>query len=77
VSFTEQTADRPGFATRWTAVPSNDGKPVLVAAAACLGGDGPTGVVTARTVTGAGFPDAALGPADRASAAAAACAYPA
>jgi len=77
VGFTEETADRPGFTARWTAVPSNDGKPVLVAAAACLGGDGPTGVVTARTVTRSGFPDAALAPADRAAAAAAACSYPA
>ena len=77
MSFTEETPDRPRFTARWTAVPSNDGRPVLVAAAACLGGDGPTGVVTARTVTGAGFPDAALSPADRTAAAAAACSYPA
>ena len=77
VAFTEQTADRASFTARWTAVSSTDGKPVLIAAAACLGGDGPTGVVTARTVTGSGFPDAALGPADRTSAAAAACSYPA
>ncbi|MCU7726807.1 hypothetical protein ODJ79_24015 [Actinoplanes sp. KI2] len=77
VAFTEKTADRPRFTARWTAVPAQDGKPVLVAAAACMGGDGPTGVVTARTVTGAGFPEATLAPADRASAAAAACSYPA
>ena len=77
VGFTEQTADRASFTARWPAVPSTDGKPVLIAAAACLGGDGPTAVVTARTVTGSGFPDAALGPADRTSAAAAACSYPA
>jgi hypothetical protein len=63
VAFTEATADRPRFTARWTAVPAVDGKPVVVAAAACLGGDGPTGVVSARTVTGAGFPDAPLDPA--------------
>jgi hypothetical protein len=77
VGFIEETADRPSFTTSWTAIPSTDGKPVLVAAAACMGGDGPTGVVTARTVTGTGFPDVALAAGDRTSAAAAACAYPA
>jgi len=68
---------RAGFTAHWAAVGSNDGQPVLIAAAACLGGDGPTAVVTARTVTAAGFPDATLAPADRTSAAAAACSYPA
>ncbi|MFF5288645.1 helix-turn-helix domain-containing protein [Paractinoplanes globisporus] len=76
VGFTEETADHPGFTARWKAVPSQDGKPVLLAAAACVGGDGPTPVVSARTVSGTAFPATALSTADQTSAAAAACSYP-
>ena len=77
VGFTEQSAGRPGFRVPWKPEPSAAGPgPVLIVAAACLGGDGPTGVVDARS-TASGDPAVVLGPADRTAAAAAACAYPA
>ena len=77
VGFTEQSAGRPGFRVPWKPEPSAAGPgPVLIVAAACLGGDGPTAVVDARS-TASGDPAVVLGPADRTAAAAAACAYPA
>jgi hypothetical protein len=77
VGFTEQSVGQPGFRVPWKLEPSAAGPdPVLVVAAACLGGDGPTAVVDARS-TAPGDPEVVLSPADRAAAAAAACAYPA
>jgi hypothetical protein len=64
IGFTEETTDHPGFTTRWK--PATTGE-VVIATAACLGGDGPTDIVTA---------DAPLTAGDRAAAANAACSYP-
>jgi hypothetical protein len=77
VGFTEESVTRPGFQAPWKPPPSTAGTgPVLIVAAACLGGDGPTTVVDGRS-TAPGDPQVVLGPADLHDAAAAACAYPA
>jgi hypothetical protein len=77
VGFTEESVARPGFQVPWKLEPSAAGPdPVLVVAAACLGGDGPTAVVDARS-TASGDPKVVLESADRVAAAAAACTYPA
>jgi hypothetical protein len=77
VGFTEESVARPGFQVPWKLEPSAAGPdPVLIVAAACLGGDGPTAVVDARS-TASGDPKVVLESADRVAAAAAACTYPA
>jgi hypothetical protein len=84
VGFTEQTVDRPEFSVSWkldqAAVGAGE-DPVLIAAAGCLGGDGPTEIVDARALqpgrTGPTFPPVSLTPQEVAAAAAAACKYPA
>jgi hypothetical protein len=77
VGFTEESVARPGFRVPWKLEPSAAGSdPVLIVAAACLGGDGPTAVVDARSTAPRG-PEVVLGAADRTAAALAACAYPA
>jgi hypothetical protein len=77
VGFTEESVAQPGFRVPWKLEPSAAGPdPVLIVAAACVGGDGPTAVVDARS-TAPGDPRVALDAADRVAAAAAACAYPA
>ena len=75
--FTEETVTRPGFQVPWKLEPAAAGPdPVILVAAACLGGDGPTTVVDARSAA-PGHPAVTLSPADRTAAATAACAYPA
>lgn len=77
VGFTEETLTRPGFQVPWKLEPSAAGPdPVVIVAAACLGGDGPTSVVDVRSGA-AGHPAVVLSSADRSAAATAACAYPA
>ena len=77
VGFTEESVGQPGFRVPWKPEPSTAGPdPALIVAAACLGGDGPTAVVDARS-TAPGHPKVLLNSADRTAAAAAACAYPA
>lgn len=77
VGFTEESVAKPGFRVPWKLEPSEAGPdPVLIVAAACLGGDGPTAVVDARSAA-SGHPEVVLSAADRVAAAAAACAYPA
>jgi hypothetical protein len=55
--------------------------PVLIVAAGCLGGQGPTATVDARTWqpggSGPKFPPVSLTPQEISAAAAAACSYPA
>lgn len=82
IGFTEETADRPSFGVPWKLDGATAGtEPVLIAAAGCLGGDGPTGVVAARAAgpgqLGPRFPPAELTDQQRAAAASAACSYPA
>jgi hypothetical protein len=75
--FTEQTIQRPVFSTPWKPEPSPAGTvPLVVVAAACLGGDGPTAVLDARSLA-LGNPPVKLSADDRLNAAAAACKYPA
>src|SRR5512142_1168851 len=53
VAMVEDTTDRPGFSADWRLdrLPASATRqPIVVVAAACLGGDGPTGIVDARTV---------------------------
>lgn len=84
VGFTEQTVDRPGFSVPWKvdqAVLGAGQDPVLIVAAGCLGGQGPTATVDTRTwqpgARGPKFPPVSLTPKELAAAAAAACSYPA
>jgi hypothetical protein len=49
IAFTEAAAPGAGFHTAWKVDRPGDGQ-VIVAAAVCLGGDGPTTVAAARTV---------------------------
>ena len=84
IGFTEQTVDQPEFSVSWKldqAAVAAGQDPVLIVAAGCLGGDGPTEVVDARTLqpgrTGPKFPPVSLTPKELAAAAAAACKYPA
>ncbi|MET8154536.1 helix-turn-helix domain-containing protein [Actinoplanes sp. NPDC049668] len=82
VGFAEETVDRPGFGVSWPLDGVAAGpEPVLIAAVACLGGDGPTAFVDARS---AGtdprrhrYARIALSDHEQAAAARAACAYPA
>jgi hypothetical protein len=64
IGFTEPTADHPGFTVRWKPVAAEN---LIIATAACLGGDGPTAEVSA---------DSLLTTPEQAAAAAAACSYP-
>jgi hypothetical protein len=84
VGFTEQTVDRPGFSVPWKvdlAAVAAGQDPVLIVAAGCLGGQGPTATVDARTWqpggSGPKFPPVSLTPQELSAAAAAACSYPA
>jgi hypothetical protein len=81
IGFTEQAVNPPDFNLTWKLAGVAAGTrhdPVLIAAVACLGGDGPTGTVDARTSEpGPGFAPVSLTAAQSASAAAAACSYPA
>ncbi|WP_143232735.1 helix-turn-helix domain-containing protein [Actinoplanes regularis] len=82
IGFTEETAGKPGFGVSWRLGGVATGPdPVLIAAVACLGGDGPTGIVDVRSA-GAGrlgpkFPPVSLTASQRAEAVNAACSYPA
>jgi transcriptional regulator with XRE-family HTH domain len=49
----------PTVETRWRPDPPAPGKAITVAAVACLGGDGPTTVIDARTIEATGPPHAA------------------
>ncbi|GID94046.1 helix-turn-helix domain-containing protein [Amorphoplanes digitatis] len=81
VGFTEETADKPGFGVSWPLDGVAAGpEPVLIAAVACLGGDGPTTLLDARS---AGtdprrkrFAPVSLSAQEQAEAARAACTYP-
>jgi hypothetical protein len=81
IGLTEQIAAGSGFSVPWKADGVVTGGSAMVfAAAACLGGDGPTEVVDARTsgggTFGPQFPPVALSAGERAVAAQAACRYP-
>jgi len=82
IGFTEETAGKPGFGMSWRLGGVAAGpEPVLIAAVACLGGDGPTGILDVRSA-GQGRPGprlarVSLTAAQRAEAANAACSYPA
>lgn len=84
VGFTEETADSPGFSVPWKldrVAAGADGDSVLIVATACLGGDGPTEIMDARSADpdklGPAFPPASLTAEQREQAATAACSYPA
>jgi hypothetical protein len=75
--FTEQTIQRPVFSAPWKPEPTAAGTvPLVVVAVACLGGNGPTAVLDARSLA-PGNPVVKLSADDRVNAAAAACSYPA
>ncbi|MEU4219050.1 helix-turn-helix transcriptional regulator [Actinoplanes sp. NPDC026623] len=82
VGFTEEKADSAGFGVSWRVGGVAPGpEPVLIVAVACLGGDGPTGILDARSAgpgrPGTRFAPVSLTAAQRTEAATAACSYPA
>lgn len=82
IGFTEEKADKPGFGMSWRLDGVAAGpEPVLIAAVACLGGDGPTEVLDVRSAgsgrPGPRFARVTLTASQRAEAVTAACSYPA